>query len=42
MKHYYISYIIRILDISHKTYYLWEANGKVPKAKRDPMSGYRY
>jgi DNA-binding transcriptional MerR regulator len=41
-KRYHISELIKILGISRKTYYLWEAAKKIPKAKRDPMSGYRY
>lgn len=41
-KHYYISEVIKILRISRKTLYLWEEAKKIPKARRDPMSGYRY
>jgi len=41
-KRYYINDIIKLLGISKKTYYNWEEAGKVPKAKRDPMSNYRY
>ncbi len=41
-KRYRISEVIKILDISRKTLYLWEEAKKIPKAKRDPMSGYRY
>lgn len=33
--------IERILGIPRRTYYRWEAAGKVPKAKRDPMSNQR-
>ena len=39
---YFIEDIERMLKISRKTYYNWEKAGKVPKAKRDPMSNYRY
>ena len=41
-KRYYIEDIEKILNISRVTYYNWEKAGKVPRAKRDPMSGYRY
>jgi len=41
-KRYFIEDIERLLGISRKTYYNWENAGKVPKAKRDPMSNYRY
>jgi len=41
-KRYYINDLIKILGISKNTYYNWENNGKVPEAKRDPMSNYRY
>ena len=41
-KRYYISELIKILRISRKTLYLWDGAGKIPKPKRDPMSGYRY
>ena len=34
--------IERILKVCRKTYYNWEKAGKVPKARRDPMSNYRY
>ena len=39
---YLIEDIERILKVSRKTYYNWEKAGKVPKAKRDPMSNFRY
>lgn len=42
MKRYLIADIIKILDISRKTLYLWEEAKKIPKARRDPMSKYRY
>jgi len=41
-KRYHISDIIKTLGISRKTYYLWEEAKKIPKARRDPMSKYRY
>lgn len=41
-KRYFLEEIIKMLGISRKTYYNWEAAGKVPKPKRDPMSSYRY
>lgn len=42
MGNYKISEVIKILGISRKTYYLWEDAGKIPKSKREPISGYRY
>ncbi|HPS36780.1 MAG TPA: MerR family transcriptional regulator [Candidatus Omnitrophota bacterium] len=41
-KRFLIDEVIRELGISRKTLYLWEASGKIPKAKRDPMSNYRF
>jgi DNA-binding transcriptional MerR regulator len=41
-KRYSISEVIKILGVCRKTLYLWEADGRIPKAKRDPMSRYRY
>ena len=41
-KRYHIDEIVKTLGISRKTYYNWEEGKKVPKPKRDPMSGYRY
>ncbi len=41
-KQYFIKDLEKILKISRKSYYNWEKSGKVPKAKRDPMSKYRY
>jgi len=32
----------KILKVCRKTYYNWERAGKVPKARRDPMSNYRF
>lgn len=31
-----------ILGIYKRTLFNWEAAGKIPKAKRDPMNNYRY
>jgi len=31
-----------ILGIYKRTLFNWEAVGKIPKAKRDPMNNYRY
>ncbi|MDD5700356.1 MAG: hypothetical protein PHH00_04210 [Candidatus Nanoarchaeia archaeon] len=39
---YLIKDLENILKICRKTYYNWERSGKVPKARRDPMSNYRY
>jgi len=41
-KRYFIEGIEKELGIVRKTYYNWEKSGKVPRARRDPMSGYRY
>ena len=41
-KRYLIKDVIRLLKISRKTYYNWEKAGKVPEAKKEPMSRYRY
>jgi DNA-binding transcriptional MerR regulator len=41
-KRYYINEIIKELGISRKTYYLWEQAKKIPLARRDPMSNFRY
>ena len=41
-RRYLIEDIERMLKVSRKTYYNWEKAGKVPKAKRDPMSNFRY
>lgn len=41
-KRYFIKDVVEILGISRRTYYNWENAGKIPEAKRDPMSGYRY
>ena len=37
-----VSEVIKTLGISRKTYYLWENMGKIPKSRREPISGYRY
>jgi len=39
---YYIKDILDVLNVSKSTYINWEKAGKIPKAKRDPMSRYRY
>lgn len=31
-----------ILGVYKRTLFNWEASGKIPKAKRDPMNNYRY
>lgn len=41
-KRYSVSEVIKTLGIARKTLYLWEAAGKIPVPKRDPMSKYRY
>ena len=41
-KRYYIADVERILKVTRRTYYNWEKLNKIPKAKRDPMSGFRY
>jgi len=41
-KRFQIKDIETILNITRRTYYRWEKAGKVPKAKRDPMSNKRY
>jgi len=41
-KRYSILEVIKILGVCRKTLYLWEKSGRIPKAKRDPMSKYRY
>ena len=42
MRRYFVSEVVKKLGISRKTLYLWEKADKIPKAKRDPMSKYRY
>ncbi len=34
--------VAEILGIYKRTLLNWEAAGKIPKAKRDPMNNYRY
>jgi len=34
--------VAEILGIYKRTLFNWEATGKIPKAKRDPMNNYRY
>jgi len=34
--------IAKILGVNKQTLFNWEASGKIPKAKRDPMNNYRY
>ena len=41
-KRYYIRDLEGELGVKRKTYFYWEKTGKIPKAKREPMSGYRY
>ena len=42
LKLYFIEDIEKVLRVKRKTFYYWEKTGKIPKAKRDPMSNYRY
>ncbi len=37
----YLEEVVKRLGISRSRYYHWERAGKIPKPKRDPMSGYR-
>lgn len=41
-KYYTTKQICDILGISKKTLFLWEAKGKIPKAKRNGLSNYRF
>lgn len=41
-KKYYIKDVEEKLGVNRKTLFAWEALRKVPKAKREPMSNYRY
>lgn len=34
--------VAEALGIFKRTLFNWEAAGKIPKAKRDPMNNYRY
>lgn len=40
-KRYFIKDIERMLGVKRSTYFYWEEVGKVPKAKRTRMGGYR-
>lgn len=40
-KRYFIRDVARILGVSSRTVINWELAGKIPRAKRDPMSKYR-
>ncbi len=40
-KYYRVSDVCKILGIFKNTLYNWEKKGKIPKAHRDPMSGWR-
>lgn len=41
-KRYYLNDILKMLNVSRKTFYNWEEAKKIPKPKRDPMNNYRY
>jgi len=41
-KQYFIKDLEKALGISRHTYFYWEEQGKVPKAKRTKMGNYRY
>ena len=41
-KRFQIKDVEKALHITRRTYYRWEEAGKIPKAKRDPMSNKRY
>lgn len=41
-KKYFMHDIIEELGVARNTIYNWETTKKIPKPKRDPMSGYRY
>lgn len=34
--------VAEVLGVDKKTLFNWEAAGKIPKARRDPMNNYRY
>jgi DNA-binding transcriptional MerR regulator len=34
--------VAELLGVYKRTLFNWEAAGKIPKAKRDPMNNYRY
>lgn len=41
-KKYYVQEVEKMLGVNRKTLFVWESLGKVPKARREPMSNYRY
>ena len=41
-KRYYIKDLEAYLGIHRKVFFYWEKTGKVPKARREKMSNYRY
>ena len=41
-KIYYIKDAERLLNVRRENLFYWEATGKIPKAKREIMSRYRY
>ena len=41
-KRYTVREVIKELGISRTTFYNWDRAKKIPKPKRDPMSGWRY
>ena len=40
-KKYLMPEVAKILGTTRRTLFNWEKDGKIPKAKRDPMSNYR-
>jgi len=34
--------VAKLMGVNKRTLFNWEAAGKIPKAKRDPMNNYRY
>jgi excisionase family DNA binding protein len=40
-RYYRVSEVCNVLGIFKNTLYNWEKKGKIPKAYRDPMSGWR-
>lgn len=40
-RYYTVSEVCKMLGIFKNTLYNWEKKGKIPKAYRDPMSGWR-
>ena len=41
-RYYSAGEVVRMLGICRKTLYNWEVTSKVPKAKRESFSNYRY